>query len=212
MLATLLLSQGVPMLLAGDEQGRTQHGNNNAYCQDAEISWVDWQAIDEDLLEFTRQLIRLRRGHPTFWRQHWLTGRSPSDQGCPDVAWLTSAGVPMTDQQWADGGLKSVMVFLNGCAIAGAGPRGERVVDDSFLLLFNAHHQAVHFTVTGSVPDARWRVLIDTRKRRPRASRRRFVSGERVRVDARSVVVLANNAARPNPELKPSEPPEPSER
>jgi glycogen operon protein len=208
-LTTLLLSQGVPMILAGDEMGRTQHGNNNAYCQDNEISWVDWQATDGDLLEFTRQLIRLRRAHPTFWRQHWLTGRSPFGEACPDVAWLTSAGRPMTEPEWADGGLKTVMVFLNGCAIAGAGPRGERMFDDSFLLLFNAHHQAVHFTVTGSIPDARWRVLIDTRKRRPRASRRRFVAGERVRVDGRSVVILANSASRPNPEQKPSEPPEP---
>jgi len=213
MLVTLLLTQGVPMILAGDELGRTQHGNNNAYCQDNEISWVDWQAIDGDLLEFTRQLIRLRRAHPTFWRQHWLTGRSPFGEGCPDVAWLTSGGVPMTEQEWSDGGLKSVMVFLNGCAIAGPGPRGERMFDDSFLLLFNGHHQAVHFTVTGSVPDARWRVLIDTRKLRPRAARRRFVAGDRVRVEARCVVILANSASRPEPtEQKLSEPSEPSER
>jgi glycogen operon protein len=194
MLAALLTSQGVPMILAGDERGRTQHGNNNAYCQDNEISWVDWTTGDTDLLEFTRQLIRLRRAHPTFQRQHWLVGRSPSGEGgCPDVAWLTSAGAPMSDQDWGDRALKSVMVFLNGCAIAGAGPRGERVVDDSFLLLFNAHDHPVDFTVTGSVSDARWRVLFDTRKSRPRASRRRFVSGERVRVEPHSVVILANS-------------------
>ena len=178
------------MVLGGDERGRTQHGNNNAYCQDNDISWVDWQTTDADLLEFTRQLIRLRRAHPTFWRQHWLTGVSPSEGGYPDVAWLTSAGTAMNDQQWGDGGLKSVMVFLNGCAIPGAGPRGERIVDDSFLLLFNAHDHPVDFTVTRLLPDARWRVLFDTRKSRPRASRRRFVSGERLRVEPRSVVIL----------------------
>jgi glycogen operon protein len=99
----------------------------------------------------------------------------------------------MTEQQWSDGGLKSVMVFLNGCAIAGAGPRGERIVDDSFLLLFNAHDRAVDFIVAGSVPDARWRVLVDTRKIRPRAARRRFRPGERLRVEARAVVILANS-------------------
>jgi len=149
--------------------------------------------VDTDLLEFTRQLIRLRRAHPTFWRQRWLTGSPLSEHGCPDVAWFTSAGAPMTEQQWSDGGLKGVMVFLNGCAIAGAGPRGERIVDDSFLLLFNAHDHPVDFMLAGSVPNARWRVLIDTRRLRPRASRRRFVAGERLRVEPRAVVVLANS-------------------
>ncbi len=195
MLATMLVSQGVPMLLAGDERGRTQNGNNNAYCQDNEMSWINWQTGDADLLEFTRQLIRLRRAHPTFQRQRWLTGRSISEGGCPDVVWCTSAGTPMTDQHWTDGGLKSVMVFLNGCAIAGGGQRGERITDDSFLLLFNAHDHPVDFTVAASVPDARWRVLFDTRKSRPRASRRRFVSGERLRVEPRSVVILANSVS-----------------
>jgi glycogen operon protein len=195
LLVTLLTSQGVPMILAGDELGRTQNGNNNAYCQDNEISWIDWRTFDADLLEFTRQLIRLRRAHPTFWRQHWLTGRSASDEGgCPDVTWLTASGVPMTEQEWA-GGLKSVMVFLNGCAIAGNGLRGERIVDDSFLLLFNAHDQPIDFTLAESVPDARWRVLVDTRKSRARASRRRFARGERVRLEPRSVVILASSVS-----------------
>jgi glycogen operon protein len=193
-LVTLLLSQGVPMILAGDERGRTQDGNNNAYCQDNEMSWVNGQTGDADLLECTRQLIRLRRTHPTFQRQHWLTGRSPSGKGgCADVVWFTSAGTQMDDQHWTDSGLKSVMIFLNGCAISDAGPRGERVTDDGFLLLFNAHDHPVDFTITGAVPDARWRVLFDTRKIRPRASRRRFVSGERVRLEPRSVVILANS-------------------
>jgi glycogen operon protein len=101
----------------------------------------------------------------------------------------------MVDQHWTDSGLKSVMVFLNGCAISDTGPRGERVTDDSFLLLFNAHDHPVDFTITVAVPDARWRVLFDTRKTRPRASRRRFVSGERVRVEPRSVVILANSVS-----------------
>ena len=192
MLATLLTSQGVPMILAGDELGRTQEGNNNAYCHDSEISWLDWQTIDADLLEFTKHLIRLRRAHPTFWRQHWLTGRPPSEGGgCPDVVWLTSAGVQMTDQEWTDGGLKSVMVFLNGCTFAGAGPKGERIVDDSFLLLFNAYDHPVDFVIA-SGPAADWRVLFDTRRRRPRASSRRLNPGEYVRTDPHSVVILSN--------------------
>jgi glycogen operon protein len=198
MLTTLLTSQGVPMLLGGDERGRTQHGNNNAYCQDGEISWFDWQDVDADLLEFTRQLIRLRRTHPTFWRQHWLLGRSPHGEGgCPDIVWFTPDGSPMTDQDWGNGGLKSVMVFLNGGAIAGSGVRGERVMDNSFLLLFNAHDHIVHFTLRGAETDAKWRIRFDTRKSRPRASRRRFHDGERLRVDGRSTLILINQPDTP---------------
>jgi isoamylase len=193
-LTTLLVSQGVPMLLAGDERGRTQHGNNNAYCQDNEMSWVDWLSFDADLLEFTRTLIRLRRTHPTFWRRHWLLGRSPDGEGgCPDVSWLTPDGVAMTEQEWSNGGLRSVMVFLNGCAIGGADSKGQRVVDDSFMLLFNAHDHPVEFTLAMPPSDLTWRVRIDTRKRRPRASRRRFQSGDRLRVDGRSVLILSNH-------------------
>jgi glycogen operon protein len=99
----------------------------------------------------------------------------------------------MTEQQWSNGGLKSVMVFLNGCAISGATPRGERILDDSFLLMFNAHDHPVDFIVAGSVPAARWRVLIDTRRLRPRPSRRRFLAGERLRAEPRSVIILANS-------------------
>jgi glycogen operon protein len=192
LLATLLTSQGVPMILAGDEFGRTQDGNNNAYCHDNEISWLDWQTIDSDLLEYTKHLIRLRRAHPTFTRRHWLSGRPPSEEaGCPDIVWLTSDGVAMTDQDWSDGGRKGVMVFLNGCAFAGAGPTGERIVDDSFLLLFNGHDHPVDFVI-GSGPAVNWRVLFDTRRRRSRASRRRFLPGEYVRAEPRSVVILAS--------------------
>ena len=203
LLATLLLSQGVPMLLAGDERGRTQHGNNNAYCQDNEISWLDWQTADTDLMEFVRQLIRLRRSHPTFWRRHWLSGRSPqAEGGCPDILWLTPDGTPMTDQEWANEGIKSVMVLLNGCAIAGSDAKGNRIVDDSFLMLFNAFEQTIHFTLTTPSSEQTWKVRIDTRKNRPRSSRRRFRSGERIRVDGRSLLILTNHAESPKPDAR----------
>ena len=194
MLVTLLVSQGVPMLLAGDELGRTQHGNNNPYCQDNEISWVHWQAADVDLMEFTRHLIRLRREHPTFRRRNWLLGRPPhGESSCPDVVWLTKAGVAMTEADWSDGSLKSVMVFLNGCAIPGGGPRGERVVDDSFLLLFNAYDHPVDFILPQMTSQARWRLQIDTKRSKPRKSRRRFETADPVRVEGRAVLILSTD-------------------
>jgi glycogen operon protein len=193
LLVTLLTSQGVPMLLAGDERGHTQQGNNNAYCQDNELSWMDWETGDGDLLEFARQLIRLRRTHAVFCRQRWLTGEAPGEGESPDVLWFTPAGSVMTEDQWSDGGLRTVMVFLNGSAITDTGTKGERIVDDSFLLAFNAHDQPVEYLVPELTPGAVWRPLIDTRKLRPRAARRRFAAGERLRVEARSIVLLAHH-------------------
>ena len=199
MLVTLLVSQGVPMLLAGDEQGRTHHGNNNPNCQDNEMSWVNWQAADEDLMEFTRHLVRLRREHATFRRRNWLRGQPHHEGGCPDVVWLTKAGVAMTEADWSDGSLKSVMVFLNGCAIAGGGPRGERVVDDSFLLLFNAYDHPVDFILPRTTSQGTWRVRIDTKRSKPRKSRRRFETGDPVRVEGRAVLILGTDLRAQSP-------------
>jgi isoamylase len=193
MLVTLLVSQGVPMLLAGDEHGRTQHGNNNAYCQDNDISWVNWQTADEDLMEFTRHLIRLRREHPTFRRRNWLRGQPHHEGGCPDVVWLTKSGVAMTEADWSDGSLKSVMVFLNGHAISGDGPRGDRLVDDDFLLLFNAYDHPVDFILPRMTSQGTWRVRIDTKRSKPRKSRRRFETGDPVRVEGRAVLILGTD-------------------
>ncbi|HLH85000.1 MAG TPA: glycogen debranching protein GlgX [Trebonia sp.] len=165
-LTTLFLSQGTPMLLAGDEFGRTQGGNNNAYCQDNEISWVDWTRAtsERDLLAFTRRLARLRRRHPVFRRRRFfkgaLTGRG--DRGTADIAWLTPAGDEMTDADWNASYAKSVAVLLNGTAITEPDPRGEPVSDVKFLLLFNAGAEPITFTL----PEARlgigWEVVIDT--------------------------------------------------
>jgi isoamylase len=164
-LTTVFLSQGVPMLLAGDEMGRTQGGNNNAYCQDNEVSWVDWtRASSEcDLLAFTERLARLRRSHPVFRRRRFFIGHpGPSDDGPGDLVWLTPGGEEMTDEDWHAGYAKSVAVYLNGMAIDEPDPRGDPVTDDRFLLLFNAGGEPVVFTLPDSRLGGSWDVVIDT--------------------------------------------------
>ncbi|HET8893645.1 MAG TPA: glycogen debranching protein GlgX [Gaiellaceae bacterium] len=145
--ATLLLSQGVPMLLGGDELGRTQRGNNNAWCQDDELSWFDWESADGELLEFVRRLIRMRREHPVFRRATFLTGRESRGSGLPDVWWFRPDGRRMTQRDWRREDAFSLGAFLNGDEIASRTPHGEEIVDDSFLLLFNAHSEPVTFTL-----------------------------------------------------------------
>ncbi|GIH60601.1 glycogen debranching protein GlgX [Microbispora siamensis] len=163
LLTTLFVSQGVPMLLAGDEFGRTQHGNNNAYCQDNDISWIDWSLIRQegDLLEFVRRLAALRRAHPVFRRRRFFQGRTVGD-GSRDVIWLTPSGTEMTDGDWHTGYAKSLAVYVNGDAISEPGPRGERIRDETFLLLINAHHENLTFALPGPELGAAWRPVLDT--------------------------------------------------
>ena len=165
-LVTLFLSQGVPMLLAGDEMGRTQRGNNNAYCQDNEISWMDWNpqrraATGEDLLRFTETLAGLRHDHPVFRRRRFFRGQGPDGEK-GDIIWLTPAGEVMTDGDWGASYAKSLAVFLNGDAISEPDPRGGKITDASFLLLFNAHSNPVTFTLPEASYAAGWEVVIDT--------------------------------------------------
>ncbi|MCA1692984.1 MAG: glycogen debranching protein GlgX, partial [Actinobacteria bacterium] len=138
-LSTLMLSQGVPMLLGGDEMGRTQGGNNNAYCQDNEISWYDWDLDDDehDLLEFTRRLVALRREHPVFHRRGFFHGRPIHGSGLADIAWFAPDGHEMTAQEWSSGRVHALGMFCNGDELAEPGPRGEHLVDESFLVLIN---------------------------------------------------------------------------
>jgi isoamylase len=161
LLVTLMLSQGIPMLLGGDEMGRTQQGNNNAYCQDQELSWYDWENIDEDLLAFTRDLIRFRRDHANFRRRRWFQGRTIRGSENRDIAWFTPAGDAMTDDDWNAGFAQALTVYLNGQAIASTGPRGEPIRDDTFLALFNANDEAVAFVLPDDV-DGPWVMVIDT--------------------------------------------------
>jgi isoamylase len=165
---TLFCSQGVPMLLAGDEMGRTQLGNNNAYCQDNEVSWMDWEAAgkQQDLIDFTCTLSQLRRAHPVFRRRRFFSGQTaPADGahgGLQDIVWLTPTGRQMTDNDWHTGYARSLGVFLNGDAITEPGPRGDTVRDQSFLLLFNAHREPVTFVLPGRRFGDAWDALIDT--------------------------------------------------
>ena len=161
-LATLMLSQGVPMLLGGDEIGRTQHGNNNAYCQDNEISWYDWQNADPDLLKFVRRLIRLRHRHAVFCQRRWFHGRPIRGSQVSDIGWFTPAGATMSEQDWHNGYAKSLGVYLNGRAIPTRNERGEPIVDETFYVMFNSHHQALTFTVPSREWAERWTEVLDT--------------------------------------------------
>ena len=159
LLATLLLSQGVPMLLYGDEVGRTQGGNNNAYCQDNEISWFDWGDRDEEVLAFTTRLVALRQEHPVFQRRRWFQGRPL--RGTADILWLRPDGTEMTEADWTEHHETCVGMFLNGQAILSPGPRGERVVDDSFLVLINASPEPRKWSISGPWGDE-WVRVVDT--------------------------------------------------
>ena len=164
-LTTVFLSQGVPMQLAGDEMGRTQRGNNNAYCQDNAISWLDWGLVqtERDVLRFTETLASLRRNHPLFRRRRFFRGRpqAPTDtEG--DIIWLTPGGEEMTQQDWDTSYANSLAVFLNGDAISEPDPRGEKISDARFLLMFNAHSDSLTFTLPEASLAAGWEVVIDT--------------------------------------------------
>ncbi len=163
-----MLSQGVPMLLGGDEIGRTQRGNNNGYCQDNDVSWYDWASADERLLQFTRRLIRLRHRHPVLCRRRWFQGREPHGPSVADIGWFVPAGKEMSDADWQAGFAKSLGVFLNGDAIPTPNERGERVVDDSFYIMFNAHHEALEFRLPPRAWGERWTQVLDTFEQRRR--------------------------------------------
>jgi isoamylase len=163
MLATLFLSQGVPMLLHGDELGRTQRGNNNAYCQDNELSWVDWTLIDSELITFTAALIALRREHPVFRRRKFFAGR-PIRGGneLRDIAWFRESGEEMIERDWEVKVWRCLTVFLNGEGIPDADARGRRVTDSSFLLCFNPHYEDVNVQLPGNGYGQEWTIVLDT--------------------------------------------------
>ncbi|MDT8379353.1 MAG: glycogen debranching protein GlgX [Desulfotignum sp.] len=188
-LATLLLSQGVPMLLGGDELGRTQQGNNNAYCQDNEISWYDWENVDETLLEFCQKLIQYRKDHPVFRRRGWFHGRSIHGSEIDDIRWFTMEGEQMAEEDWGLGFTKSLGVFLNGATIPNPNPRGEPVIDDNFYLIFNAFHEPLQFVLPCPDYGANWVKDLDTGTgwlEEPKSMK----AGDTIMVEARSLVVL----------------------
>jgi isoamylase len=165
-LTTLLLSQGVPMLLGGDELGRSQGGNNNSYCQDGAISWYNWHLTPENqqLLDFTRRLIQLRRQHPNLSRRHWFQGRAIHGSGIHDIGWYNPSGQEITEEQWHDGSAKAICVFFNGAELVAPNPQGERVVDDSFLLLFNAQPKPQDFHIPPTLKQRARTMVLDTQK------------------------------------------------
>jgi isoamylase len=190
LLTTLLLSQGIPMLLGGDEIGRTQQGNNNAYCQDNELSWFDWKHADTELLAFTRRLIQLQAHHPVFRRRRWFKGRPLHGAGVSDIAWFRPDGEPMSEEDWQQGHAKSFAVFLNGHALRELDEEGQPIRDDSFLLLFNAHHETLTFTMPADPFGAGWHVAIDTASSESRDNT--VAAGEAVDVADRAIVVLSS--------------------
>ncbi|MCZ2818246.1 glycogen debranching protein GlgX [Modestobacter sp. VKM Ac-2984] len=192
LITTLMLSQGVPMLLHGDELGRSQGGNNNGYCQDSELTWIDWENIDEGLLEFTKLVTKLRTDHPTFRRRRFFHGRPVRRaEGDPvqDVAWFTHAGELMSEEDWDAHYAKSIGVYLNGHGIRSTDERGEPVVDDCFYLVFNAWHEDIEFTLPSSEYAEGWTVVVDTAEM-SEVEPLVIKAGDTLTVAARATVVL----------------------
>jgi glycogen operon protein len=194
-LATLLLSQGVPMLVAGDEMGRTQRGNNNAYCQDSEISWLDWENADEPLREYTQKLIWLRREHPVFRRRRFFQGRTIHGSDVTDIAWFTPDGQQMSEEDWGTGFAKSLGIFLNGEGIGSFDHQGNAVTDESFLVLLNAHAEPLPFTLPGCPWGGAWLKLLDTQEPLPREEGP-LPAGAQLRLADRSLVLLRRHTPR----------------
>jgi glycogen operon protein len=192
LLATLLLSQGVPMLLAGDAHGRTQRGNNNAYCQDNEISWVDWDLDFEDLrlLAFVQRVIALRKAHPVFRRRSFFQGRSIKGTAIKDILWLNPNGNELTDEEWQHSFARCLGLFLSGEGLDERDRQGRPVVDDSFLLLLNAHSDAIPFRLPAIGSGTEWLLLIDTHRDRFPRRDERLSAGTEFALQARSLALL----------------------
>jgi len=190
-LATLFLSQGVPMIVHGDELGRTQQGNNNTYAQDSTLSWVDWASADTPLIEFTGDLARLRAHHPVFRRARFFTGRPVAraeDEPLPDIEWLSTDASVMTPEDWDTDFVRSVGVFLNGSGVRARDRRGQPIIDVNFIMYFNAHSEAVEFTMPSQEYGAAWKVVVDTMQ--ADHADEGYAADQKVEVGARSVLVM----------------------
>ncbi|WP_179413519.1 glycogen debranching protein GlgX [Mucilaginibacter sp. E4BP6] len=193
LLTTLFLSQGVPMLVAGDEFGRTQNGNNNAYCQDNEISWLNWDGMDKELLEFTQKLIALRKDHPAFRRRRWFKGQ-PIKEGIEDIAWFLPEGTEMSDENWTNDYAKSLAVFLNGKGLHYLDPKGQDVIDDNFYLVFNAHHEPLDYIIPEKLRGEEWIMVLDTGEKEP--DNKESSAKEKITVSGRSIILLQQAVKR----------------
>jgi isoamylase len=190
LLATMFLSQGVPMLVAGDEFGRTQQGNNNAYCQDNEISWLNWAEADHNLLAFTQKVIQLRKEHPVFRRRKWFQGQPVKGKGLEDITWFLPEGTEMEDENWNHDFARSLGVFLNGHGLHHVGPKGEKIIDDNFYVIFNAHHEPLEYIIPEKLSDKHWEKILDTSEEE--STEQTLAPGECILVQGRSVVLLQN--------------------
>jgi isoamylase len=194
-LTTLFLSQGVPMLVAGDELSRTQNGNNNAYCQDNEISWINWDKADTKLLEFTRKLIKLRTVHAVFRRRRWFQGQPIHGLGLEDIAWFLPDGSEMADDHWNEDHAKCLAVYLNGRGVHTRGAKGELILDDSFYVIFNAAHHPMDYQLPPDKYGTYWNRVIDTSEDLvDDLSKETFPPQATITVESRSIVVLKNPA------------------
>jgi isoamylase len=190
-LTTLFLSQGVPMMLGGDEFGRTQRGNNNGYAQDNEISWFDWEHMDDGLRAFVARVIQFRKDHPVFQRRRWFHGRQVRGTGVSDIGWFKPDGDEMTDGDWQEGHARTLGVFLNGKAISTPDHRGEPVTDDSFYILFNAHFEPLTFRLPTCPWGDRWEKVVDTNEPVPDLRQHKeWKAGEEVGIEAYAMMVL----------------------
>jgi len=189
LLATVLISQGCPMILGGDEIGRTQRGNNNAYCQDNEIAWLDWQDVDDSMLRFTRRVIRLRREHPVLHRQRFFEGQLGRGHRRKDIAWFRRDGSEISDRDWSNAQRQSLGMLLNGDLIPDRGPRGERISDDTLLVLLHAHHEDTAWQLPSGWGDY-WEVILDTARPDEAPGTRQARGGGPLQVAARSLVML----------------------
>jgi glycogen operon protein len=192
LMATLLLSQGVPMLLAGDPIGHSQQGNNNAYCQDNEISWMNWNegAAEQGLLTFVRRVIALRKNHPVFRRRNFFQGRAIKGAGVKDILWLMPDGREMTDEEWAQESARTVGVFLSGEGLGEQDERAHSITDDNFLLLMNAHHEQVPFFLPTVASGMGWVTLIDTSCQTTNGASTIYDPATSYPLQARSLVLL----------------------
>lgn len=188
-LATLFLSQGVPMLVAGDEFGRTQKGNNNTYCQDNELSWLNWEEMDVELHDFTKKVIAIKKQHPSLCRKKWFHGQPIKGRGLTDIAWFLPEGDEMSDEHWSHDFARSLAVFLNGNGLRTLDEDGNKVIDNDFYFMFNAYHEAISYRLPPANYNKRWVRVLDTAD--PKANEEDYFDADsEIEVQGRSMVLL----------------------
>ncbi len=178
------------MIVSGDEIGRTQKGNNNAYCQDNEISWVDWKNTDRELLAFTQKLVNLRKKHPNFRRRNWFRGQRIKGAGVEDIAWFLPSAVEMSEENWNHDFAKSLGIFLNGSGIQSVGPKGDRVIDNNFYIMFNGHYEPLQFVLPPKKYGTKWVKILDTHENFLSEAGQMLKPGQAITIESRSIILL----------------------